>query len=75
MIASYSGLSRGVIDKTMRDMESRGLLWRDEQGIHVPPDFASTDVGSLLSTEGNPSDLAPRRNEELPPCFVKPPKA
>ena len=48
VIASYSGLSREVVNKTMRDMESRGLVWRDEDGIHVPPDFAATDFGGLL---------------------------
>ena len=47
MIASYSGLSREVVNKTMRDMESRGLVRRDDQGVHVPPTFASTDFGSL----------------------------
>ena len=47
VIASYSGLSREVVNKTMRDMESRGLVRRDDQGVHVPPTFASTDFGSL----------------------------
>jgi len=51
VIASYSGLSREVVNKTMRDMENRGLVWRDEHGIHVHPNFASTDFG-LLSVEG-----------------------
>jgi CRP-like cAMP-binding protein len=35
MIASYSGLSREVVNKTMRGMESRGLLRRDAQAVHV----------------------------------------
>ena len=48
VIASYSGLSREVVNKTMRDLESRGLVRRDEKGIHIPPNFASTDFGSLL---------------------------
>ncbi|MGF6346844.1 Crp/Fnr family transcriptional regulator [Variovorax sp. W2I14] len=39
VIASYSGLSREVVNKTMRDMESRGLIRRDGEGIHVPLDF------------------------------------
>lgn len=63
VIASYSGLSREVVNKTMRDMESRGLVWRDEHGIHVPPDFASTDFGSLLPIEeGQPT--APHQHRE-----------
>lgn len=37
MIASYSGLSREVVNKTMRDMEQRGLLRRDAQAVHVGP--------------------------------------
>ena len=43
VIASYSGLSREVVNKTMRDLESRGLVRRDDHGVHVPPDFAATD--------------------------------
>ncbi|WP_443082735.1 Crp/Fnr family transcriptional regulator [Variovorax sp. Root318D1] len=43
VIASYSGLSREVVNKTMRDLESRGLVRRDDYGVHVPADFAATD--------------------------------
>ncbi|MES2249650.1 MAG: Crp/Fnr family transcriptional regulator [Pseudomonadota bacterium] len=43
VIASYSGLSREVVNKTMRNMEDRGLVRRDEYGIHVPEEFAATD--------------------------------
>lgn len=46
-IASYSGLSREVVNKTMRDMESRGLLRRDGEAVHVSPEFAATDFGAL----------------------------
>jgi CRP-like cAMP-binding protein len=63
VIASYSGLSREVVNKTMRDMESRGLVWRDEHGIHVPPDFASTDLGNLLSVEESVTTVAPQHRE------------
>lgn len=45
VIASYSGLSREVVNKTMRDLESRGLVRRDGLGIHVSPDLASIDLG------------------------------
>jgi CRP-like cAMP-binding protein len=61
VIASYSGLSREVVNKTMRDMESRGLVWRDEHGIHVPSDFASTDFGGPLPIDQNLSNVAPRQ--------------
>ncbi|MFM9923395.1 Crp/Fnr family transcriptional regulator [Variovorax sp. H27-G14] len=38
VIASYSGLSREVVNKTMRDFESRGLVRREEDGVHVSAD-------------------------------------
>lgn len=63
VIASYSGLSREVVNKTMRDMESRGLVWRDEDGIHVPDDFASTDFGGLLPIEQSLSNVEPRQTQ------------
>lgn len=47
VIASYSGLSRELVNKIMRDLESRGLVWRDGQGIHVGAQFASTHIGGL----------------------------
>jgi CRP/FNR family cyclic AMP-dependent transcriptional regulator len=65
VIASYSGLSREVVNKTMRDMESRGLVWRDEHGIHVPADFASTDFGDLLPVEKGLATVDPRHHEPL----------
>lgn len=40
VIASYSGLSREVVNKTMRDMEQRGLLRRDAHAVHVMHTFA-----------------------------------
>jgi CRP-like cAMP-binding protein len=46
VIASYSGLSREVVNKTMRDFESRGLVRREEDGVHVTGDFAATDFGA-----------------------------
>ncbi|WP_285409987.1 Crp/Fnr family transcriptional regulator [Variovorax sp. efr-133-TYG-130] len=48
VIASYSGLSREVVNKTMRDLESRGVVRRDGLGIHVRLDLASTDSPELL---------------------------
>ncbi|MGJ7574416.1 Crp/Fnr family transcriptional regulator [Variovorax sp. RB2P76] len=51
VIASYAGLSREVVNRTMREMERRGMLLRDAQGVHVSKDFAGTDFG-LLPPEG-----------------------
>ena len=56
VIASYSGLSREVVNKTMRNMEDRGLVRRDEYGVHVPEDFAATDF-EMLPAEQNPAKL------------------
>ncbi|WP_395317212.1 Crp/Fnr family transcriptional regulator [Variovorax sp. UC74_104] len=43
VIASYSGLSREMVNKIMRAMEIRGLVRRDEDGVHVAEDFVATD--------------------------------
>ena len=48
MIASYSGLSREVVNKTMRDMESRGLVRRDNEAVYVTGEAAVTDFGVLM---------------------------
>jgi len=56
VIASYSGLSREVVNKTMRNMEDRGLVRRDEYGVHVPEAFAATDFG-LPPAEQNASGM------------------
>ena len=45
-------------------MESRGLLWKDEHGIHVVADFASTDHGSFESLE--PRVPGDERDEAAP---------
>jgi len=75
VIASYSGLSREVVNKTMRDMESRGLVRRDEHGVHVQPDFAATDFGGLLPLEQNLSSVEPRQHDPmLPPEFFDLPR-
>ncbi|MDM0117562.1 Crp/Fnr family transcriptional regulator [Variovorax sp. J22R133] len=55
VIASYSGLSREQVNKTMRELENRGLVRRDEHSIHVPSDFASTDFEERLSIDEVPS--------------------
>jgi CRP-like cAMP-binding protein len=56
VIASYSGLSREVVNKTMRNMEDRGLVRRDEHGVHVHAEFAATDF-NLLLVEQNAAKL------------------
>ncbi|MGJ7558792.1 Crp/Fnr family transcriptional regulator [Variovorax sp. RB3P1] len=61
VIASYTGLSREVVNKTMRDMEQRGLVRRDDGGVHVPADFASTDFGNPLPVEKNLSQVDPKQ--------------
>ncbi|MET0209762.1 MAG: Crp/Fnr family transcriptional regulator, partial [Burkholderiaceae bacterium] len=43
IIASYSGLSREQVNKTMRNLEERGLVTRDEHAVHVPGGFAPTN--------------------------------
>ena len=51
VIASYSGLSREQVNKTMRDFESRGLVKKDGHAIHVPSEFASSDYREPLVIE------------------------
>ena len=51
VIASYSGLSREVVNKTMRDLEGRGLVHRDLQGVRVTSESAATDFGSIHMTQ------------------------
>jgi CRP/FNR family transcriptional regulator, cyclic AMP receptor protein len=74
VIASYSGLSREVVNKTMRDLESRGLVRRDEHGVHVDADFAATDFGGLLPLEENLSHIAPHQASPMfaPDMFETP---
>ncbi|WP_395317213.1 Crp/Fnr family transcriptional regulator [Variovorax sp. UC74_104] len=68
VIASYSGLSREVVNKTMRAMENRGLVRRDEDGVHVSPDFAATDFGELRPAEpGLSGDAAQQQDAPLLP--------
>jgi CRP/FNR family cyclic AMP-dependent transcriptional regulator len=83
VIASYSGLSRMQVNKTMRDLERRGLVRRDEHGVYVPPHFASSDFQELPSGEASPSANPPGEVDpsffselfEAPPKSGKPRKA
>ena len=48
IIASYSGLSREQVNKTIRNLESRGLIRKQDDGIEVPPSFQYTDFQELM---------------------------
>jgi CRP-like cAMP-binding protein len=67
VIASYTGLSREVVNKTMRDLEGRGLVHRDEHGLHVPAEFASTDFSDALPGEQDLSGVEPALAEPMLP--------
>lgn len=68
VIASYSGLSREVVNKTMRDLEIRGLVRRDDIGVHVPADFASTDFGGLVPVAQSLAHVQPHQEEPMFPA-------
>ncbi|MDQ0568610.1 CRP/FNR family cyclic AMP-dependent transcriptional regulator [Variovorax paradoxus] len=77
VIASYSGLSRMQVNKTMRDLERRGLVRRDEHGVYVPPHFASSDFqelppGEPMPPANPPGEVDPSFFSEL---FEAPPKS
>jgi CRP/FNR family cyclic AMP-dependent transcriptional regulator len=65
VIASYSGLSREQVNKTIRDLEGRGLVTKDADGVNVPPDFAATDFRTLPIEETLPN-VEPNQG---PPTF------
>ncbi|MFM9926880.1 Crp/Fnr family transcriptional regulator [Variovorax sp. H27-G14] len=74
VIASYSGLSREVVNKTMRDMEHRGLVRRDDTGVHVPADFAVSDFGGLLPMDQGLAQAEPQQHDPLYPAnLLEPP--
>lgn len=43
IIASYVGISRELVNKTMKDMEHRGLIIKDEHGVRVHSNFSFID--------------------------------
>ncbi|MDM0109562.1 Crp/Fnr family transcriptional regulator [Variovorax sp. J22R24] len=57
VIASYSGLSREQVNKTMRELENGGLVRRDKHSIHFPSHFASTDFEEPPSIDEVPSKV------------------
>ena len=63
VIASYAGLSREGVNKAMRELENRGLVRRDDEGVLVPPEFASTDFGTLAphAENGDGEDVSQPR--------------
>ena len=69
VIASYSGLSRMQVNKTMRDLERRGLVRRDEHGVYVPPHFASSDFQELAPGEASTPPANPPAGEVGPSFF------
>jgi CRP/FNR family transcriptional regulator, cyclic AMP receptor protein len=69
VIASYSGLSRMQVNKTMRDLERRGLVRRDEHGVYVPPHFASSDFQELSPGEASPPSPPANPPGEVGPSF------
>lgn len=71
VIASYSGISREMVNKTMKEMESRGLVTKDDQGVHVPASFASTDFDVLPLEGGDGAEARPAEPE--PPMLDFPP--
>ena len=54
VIASYTGLSRAMVNKTMKGMEDRGFVKKGDEGVHVDPGFASTDFGAPPPMSGLP---------------------
>ncbi len=57
IIASYAGRTRVQVNRTMRDLESRGLVKKDEHSVHVPPNFASSDFQELPPPEKSRSKV------------------
>ncbi len=54
VIASYTGLSREIVNKTMRGMENRGVMHRDEDALYVKDSAAFTDFGLLGAIDQPP---------------------
>lgn len=63
-IAAYAGLSRERVNRTMRELETKGLIKRGNEGIVVDTSFSSTDFGSFEATP--PPAPAPQNPVVLP---------
>jgi CRP-like cAMP-binding protein len=68
VIASYTGLSREQVNKTMREFESQGLVEKDGAAVRVPPQFAYSDfqVPFALGGEGSPAPVQQEPAEAHP---------
>jgi CRP/FNR family cyclic AMP-dependent transcriptional regulator len=60
VIASYAGRTRVQVNRTMRDLESRGLVKKDEHSVQVPPSFACSDFQELRPSEESRSKVEQR---------------
>lgn len=47
VIASYASLSREIVNKTMRNLELRGLLWKDDRAVYLRMDARTTQLPPL----------------------------
>lgn len=71
VIASYTGLSREQVNKTMREFESQGLVEKDGAAVKVPPQFAYSDfqapvAAGIASAQGEtPASPGPAADEPL----------
>ena len=75
VIASYTGLSREQVNKTMREFESQGLVEKDGAAVRVPPQFAYSDFQAPVSPGGEASPVpapAPAPAPARPPAVSRP---
>ncbi|MGF6348939.1 Crp/Fnr family transcriptional regulator [Variovorax sp. W2I14] len=47
VIASYAALSREIVNKTMRSLELRGLLWKDDHAVYLRMDPRNAPPSTL----------------------------
>ena len=47
VIASYAALSREIVNRTMRSLELRGLLWKDDHAVYLRTDASNAPRSSL----------------------------
>ena len=50
VIASYTALSREIVNKTMRSLELRGLLWKDDQAVYLRMDVKNAPPSRIPRT-------------------------
>lgn len=59
VIASHAGLSREVVNKTMRELENRSLVRCDQDGVHVADHLRSPICTSPTSSPIEPCICSP----------------